>query len=121
MNTYKEINPYLELHDIYTERHAINDLLRISFTKLRLSEHNLAIETGRRNRIGRGRLPVEERICVWLCAVRDTWRCVHNPATSGTSMYQCGSGCGCNGGSGGSGYDDRSRHGVCEFGANVVV
>ncbi|MPC59386.1 hypothetical protein E2C01_053405 [Portunus trituberculatus] len=63
-NTYKEINPYLELQDIYRERHAINDLLRISFTNLRLSGHNLAIETGRWNKRGRGRLPVEECVCV---------------------------------------------------------
>ena len=37
---------------------------RVSFTRFRVSGHSLAIETGRWNRRGRGRLPVEERLCV---------------------------------------------------------
>ena len=41
----------------------MNDRYRISFTRFRLSGHSLAIETGRWNRRGRGRLPVEERLC----------------------------------------------------------
>ena len=41
----------------------INEFHRISFTRFRLCGHSLAIETGRWNRRGRGRLPVEERLC----------------------------------------------------------
>ena len=60
---YREINPEIEVHQIYKCKHSINDRFRISFTRLRLSGHNLAIETGRWNRRGRGRLPIEERLC----------------------------------------------------------
>ena len=60
---YREINPEIEVHRIYKEKHSINDLYRMSFTRFRLSGHNLAIETGRWNRRGRGRLPIEERLC----------------------------------------------------------
>ena len=31
--------------------------------KMRLSAHSLAIETGRWNRRGRGRLPIDQRLC----------------------------------------------------------
>ncbi len=60
---YKTINPRYVTHSIYSERHTINDRHRISFTRFRVSGHSLAIETGRWNRRGRGRLPVEERLC----------------------------------------------------------
>ena len=61
---YREINPNLNVHAIYSGKHsAINELERMSWTKLRLSAHSLAIETGRWNRRGRGRLPIEERLC----------------------------------------------------------
>ena len=36
----------------------------MSFTRFRVSGHSLAVETGRWNRRGRGRLPMEERLCV---------------------------------------------------------
>ena len=61
--TYKMINPDLSLHYIYKEKHAINESHRLSFTRFRVSGHNLACETGRWNRRGRGRLPLEERLC----------------------------------------------------------
>ena len=61
--TYKLLNPELSVHDVYTKKGNVNDIYRISFTRLRLSSHNLAIETGRWNRRGRGRLPIEERLC----------------------------------------------------------
>ena len=61
--TYMTINPDLEHHYVYKERHTINETHRLSFTKLRTSGHSLACETGRWNRRGRGRLPLEERIC----------------------------------------------------------
>ena len=60
---YKEINPRFIVHDIYKRKHVINEFHRISFTRFRLCGHSLAIETGRWNRRGRGRLPVEERLC----------------------------------------------------------
>ena len=60
---YREINPAYEVHSVYNARRAVNDLHRISFSRFRLSAHNLAIETGRWNRRGRGRLPIEERRC----------------------------------------------------------
>ena len=41
----------------------VNEIERVSWTRLRLSAHSLAIETGRWNRRGRGRLPLEERLC----------------------------------------------------------
>ena len=60
---YKEINPHFTLHDIYKTKHVINEFQRISFTRFRICGHSLAVETGRWNRRGRGRLPVEERLC----------------------------------------------------------
>lgn len=61
--TYKEINPHFTVHDIYKQKHVINEFHRISFTHFRVCGHSLAIETGRWNRRGRGRLPVVERLC----------------------------------------------------------
>ena len=61
--TYKDINPSFTVHYVYTERHTINENHRISFTRFRVSGHSLACETGRWNRRGRGRLPLEERLC----------------------------------------------------------
>ena len=60
---YKSINPNMQVHNIYNMKYNINELERISWTKLRLSAHSLAIETGRWNRGGRGHLPVEQRLC----------------------------------------------------------
>ena len=60
---YREINPDLSMHNIYKAKLNLNDVERISWSKLRLSAHSLAIETGRWSRRGRGRLPVEERLC----------------------------------------------------------
>ena len=60
---YREINPYYHVHNIYTTHTNVNELKRISWTRLRVSAHNLAVETGRWNRRGRGRLPIEERLC----------------------------------------------------------
>ena len=60
---YKQVNPELNIHEIYLKDCKVNELHRISWTRLRLSAHSLAIETGRWNRRGRGRLPPEERLC----------------------------------------------------------
>ena len=61
---YREINPNLIVHGIYSGKHpAVNKLERMWWTMLRLSAHPLAIETGCWNRHGHGRLPLEERLC----------------------------------------------------------
>ncbi|KAI3382316.1 hypothetical protein SNEBB_005021 [Seison nebaliae] len=60
---YKILNPDFKIHNVYTERKCINDIERISFSRLRVGGHSLAVETGRWNRRGRGRLPLEERLC----------------------------------------------------------
>ena len=61
--TYKEMNPDLTVHDVYTCRHGVREDHRISFSRFRLSAHWLAVEVGRWNRRGHGRLPLEERLC----------------------------------------------------------
>ena len=62
--TYHEMNPDLTVHEIYTAKHNVPELERISFTRFRVASHSLAVEVGRWNRRGRGRLPLEERLCV---------------------------------------------------------
>lgn len=61
--TYKEINPALTRHELYTCRHGVREDHRLSFSRFRLSAHWLAVEVGRWNRRGRGRLPLAERLC----------------------------------------------------------
>ena len=59
--TYTSINPSFEIHPIYQqggEAVAVDDYLRIAFTRLRTSSHRLKIETGRWSRI-----PRERRLC----------------------------------------------------------
>ena len=60
---YRALNPQLSVHPVYVARPGVNELERISWSRLRLSAHSLAIEQGRWNRRGRGRLPIEERLC----------------------------------------------------------
>ena len=60
---YCDINGNLSIHSIYNSKHNIHEKYRKAFTKFRVSSHNLACETGRWNRKGRGRLPMEERLC----------------------------------------------------------
>ena len=87
--TYKEINPDFSVHYVYKERHTINEVHRLSFTRFRVSGHSLVVETGRWNRRGRGRLPLEERLCV--CGLVQTERHVveHCPLTQHIrDMYQ---------------------------------
>ena len=60
---YKVINPELTVNNVYSNKGNINEIERISFTKMRFGAHSLAIETGRWNRRGRGRLPIEQHLC----------------------------------------------------------
>ena len=61
---YNEIiNTDLCTHSIYSVKHNIYESHRIAFTRFRVSSHMLAVETGRWNRRGRGRLPMKERLC----------------------------------------------------------
>ena len=62
--TYLEINPSLCAHSIYLKQQNVPEKDRIAFTRFRVSSHSLAVEVGRWNRRGRGRLPLEERVCV---------------------------------------------------------
>lgn len=61
--TYKDINPSFTVHEIYKIKHNINENHRLAFTQFRVSGHSLSCETGRWNRRGRGRIPLEERLC----------------------------------------------------------
>ena len=65
MVTYKDLNPTLEKPCLYTQ--DVPEHVRIKITRLRLSSHNLKIETGRWSR-----LPKEERLC--SCGVIQTER-----------------------------------------------
>ena len=61
---YKMANPELKLAPVYNDKkELVLESHRMAFTRFRLSAHSLAIETGRWNRRGRGRLPIEERLC----------------------------------------------------------
>lgn len=60
---YKSINPDLSVHPIYSSKVKVNELDRVKWSRMRLSSHSLAVEVGRWNRRGRGRLPMEERLC----------------------------------------------------------
>ena len=60
---YSIINPHYVVHAIYKSNTRVNELERVSWTRLRVSGHSLAVEEGRWNRRGRGRLPMEERLC----------------------------------------------------------
>ena len=56
--TYRQINPTLSVHPVYTSNEIVEDDFRTAFTRLRLSSHRLRIETGRWTRT-----PQEERLC----------------------------------------------------------
>ena len=56
--TYRQINPTLIVHPIYSSGEILEDDFRTAFTRLRLSSHRLRIETGRWTRT-----PKEERLC----------------------------------------------------------
>ena len=55
---YRQMNPTLCVHPIYTSKESVEDDYRTAFSRLRLSSHRLRIETGRW-----ARTPQEERWC----------------------------------------------------------
>lgn len=61
--TYRLLNPDLAVDICYAKGNNVSEHYRIAYSQFRLSGHKLAIESGRWNRRGRGRLPVEERLC----------------------------------------------------------
>lgn len=63
LQLYCVLNPNLETHNIYKTKNNINENHRVSWTRVRVSGHSLAVEEGRWNRRGRGRIPLEERLC----------------------------------------------------------
>ena len=58
--TYRTINPNFDVHSVYFSKDCsfIPEAYRISFSRIRLSSHNLRIETGRWSRI-----PRDRRLC----------------------------------------------------------
>ena len=61
--THRLLNPDLTVDVCYAKGNNVSERHRIAYSQFRLSGHKLAIESGRWNRRGRGRLPVEERLC----------------------------------------------------------
>ena len=55
---YKEINPDMSVHPVYGHSKTVPEHQRLCFSRLRLSSHNLRIETGRWSRT-----PREQRLC----------------------------------------------------------
>ena len=55
---YRDMNPGLSIHSVYSNDSLLDDDLRICFTRFRVSSHRLRIETGRWSRT-----PSEQRLC----------------------------------------------------------
>ena len=66
VRTYKEINPELSIHPVYTTKDYINERERLVFTRFRLCSHHLKIETGRWARVN-----AEDRVCDCGLGVQD--------------------------------------------------
>ena len=90
--TYRELNPDLDVCAIYTDN-RVNELNRIKVSQLRLSSHNLAIETGRWSRI-----PRDRRLCscgevqtelhvICYCTLTEPCRRNKDVDTSGLSEF----------------------------------
>ena len=54
----RELNPSLEVHEVYRKSVYVPNFLRVCLTRLRLMFHNLKIETGRWSRLLR-----VDRVC----------------------------------------------------------
>ena len=61
--TYHLPNPDLTVHVCYLRGDNRREHYRNAYSQFRLNGHKLAIESGKWNRRGRGRLPVEDRLC----------------------------------------------------------
>ena len=73
--TYCSLNPTLEVHPLYTKKAAtIPDYLRITFTRYRLSSHQLRIEVGRWSRT-----PRDQRICPCGTGIQDEFHVFQCP------------------------------------------
>ena len=63
IHMYNSVNPLYKVHDNYISSSKVNEAERVSWTRLRVSGHSLAVEEGRWNRRGGDRLPLKERLC----------------------------------------------------------
>ena len=61
VHMYNTVKPQFRVHDIYTTKHGVRELELVSWIRIRISGHSLAVEEGRWNRRWRGRLPMEEQ------------------------------------------------------------
>ena len=61
--TYQLLNPDLTVDICYVKGNNVSERYRVAYSQFRRSGHKLAIESGRWNRWGWVRLPVEERLC----------------------------------------------------------
>lgn len=64
-NTYKDLNPLLEVYEINKHRQAVKENYHKAFTQFWVSGQNLCIETGRWNRHRQGRLLPKETVWLW--------------------------------------------------------
>lgn len=73
--TYRTLNPTLEIHPLYTKSApTIPDYLRITFTRYRLSSHQLRIEVGRWSRT-----PPDQRMCSCNTGIQNEFHIFHCP------------------------------------------
>ena len=66
--SYVSCNSELSIHPVYSQKHSIPEFQRMIFTRLRLSSHNLRIETGR---WCVPPIPLHDRQCVCNSGIQD--------------------------------------------------
>ena len=75
--TYCELNPELSVHPLYlNSRFIVEDSLRITFTRFRLSSHRLRVELGRWSRT-----PRDQRLCRCGTGIQDEQHLLLCPQT----------------------------------------
>lgn len=72
---YLSLNPNLNTHSIYCEKHKVPEYQRLCFTRLRLSSHKLKIETGRWKTPP---TPRDQRICQCGPIIQDEMHIIEN-------------------------------------------